>query len=138
MIHDEIPAHLIKEFTLGISQLIGNRTIKVWLARRKRHRVDTIASIGRPQPAPIRLFDHGSGFYLMGEGVTPDLLAPIHKIFVSFCRKVRDERDKNKLHQLDVRYRSVRAKDPYWYNRLVMHYPFSPPQRRVRQGEDSD
>lgn len=137
MAHEPIPAELVEEFRFRLSAIISGRPIKIWIAKKHRHRVDTIASVGLAQAMPIRLFDHGSGFYLLGEGVTPDLLEPIHAVFLDFCRKVKDARDKNQLHRLDVRYRSVRATDPYWYNRLVMHYPFSPPQRRIREGEDS-
>lgn len=134
---DVVPEDIIREFKSRLSQIIHGRPIKIWIAKKNRHRVDTIASVGLSQPLPIRLFDHGSGFYLLGEGVTPDLLSPIHTAFEDFCRRVKDARDKNQLHRLDVRYRSVRASDPYWYNRLIMHYPFSPPQRRIREGEDS-
>lgn len=133
---DAIPEELLDEFKARLAHIISRRPIKIWIAKRNRHRIDTLASVGVSQPLPIRLFEHGAGFYLLGEGVTPDLLKPIHDAFLDFCRKVRDARDKNKLNRVDVRYRSVRTTDPYWYNRLIMHYPFSPPQRRIREGEE--
>jgi hypothetical protein len=136
MTSDAVPDEVINQFKANLSRIIARRPVKIWIAKRNRHRVDTVASVGLSQPLPIRLFARGAGFYLLGEGVPPDLLEPIHNAFLDFCRKVKDARDKNKLHRVDVRYRSVRATDPYWYNRLIMHYPFSPPQRRIREGEE--
>ncbi len=135
MLIDPVPEEIVQWFVENITPVIKGKRIKIWLAKRSRHRVDTLAAVGLNQPYPIKLFDHGAGFYLFGEGVTPDMLAPIHKVFAEFCRRMKDAKSKNIRGRLEVNYRSVQQTDPYWYNRVVMHYPFSAPAHK-RRGED--
>ena len=127
MLIDPVPEPLVKEFRTEADKIIGKKKVKIWLTKKSGHRVDTLTTIGTAQKQPVKMFDHGAGFYLMGEGITPELLAPLHSIFASFCRKMKDHRDKNQFHRMELRYRSVHEADPYWYNRLVMHYPFAAP-----------
>ena len=73
------------EFKAALEDLLLKHPAKIWLARSTGQRLDTLFSVGGAQGAPIHNFDHLNGFYLMGEGVTPDLLGPIHTLFVRFC-----------------------------------------------------
>jgi len=127
MLIEPVPDELVKEFERKMDALIHNQPIKIWLAKKRGHRVDALTAIGTAQPQPIKLFDHGAGFYLLGEGVTPELLSPIHAIFEYFCTSYKDACVKNNLHKMNMNYRSVREADPYWYNRLILHYPFAAP-----------
>lgn len=136
MLIDPVPDEIVQWFVEHINPVIKGKRIKIWLAKRSLHRVDTLAAVGLNQPYPIKLFDHGAGFYLLGEGITPDMFAPIHKVFAEFCRRMKEAKSKNKRHRLEVTYRSIQQTDPYWYNRLVMHYPFSAPQRRPHDGDE--
>ncbi|MFH0954126.1 MAG: hypothetical protein V1873_07335 [Verrucomicrobiota bacterium] len=110
------------QFEQDLKNLVADRPMKIWLARSNGHRIDTIVSVGTPQPEPIRLFDHMVGFYLLGEGVTPDLLAPIHKLFQDYCRRHKDAGKLNPTHRVVLHFRSSTAR---WPNRLLMHYPMT-------------
>lgn len=79
------------EFKAALADLLRDHPAKVWLARSTGQRLDTLFSVGAAQGDPIRNFDHLNGFYLMGEGVTPDLLSPIHALFVRFCASHRTD-----------------------------------------------
>lgn len=113
-----------KRFEQQLKELVGARAIKIWLARSNGHRLDTILSVGPSQAEPIRLFDHIEGFYLLGEGVTTDLLAPIHEIFRDYCVRHKDSAKKNPTHRMVLQFRSSHAR---WPNRLLMHYPLTSP-----------
>lgn len=125
MLLDPVSEELVKWFEAQIGKLIGGRQMKIWLAKSSGHRIDTLISIGTAQPEPIRLFDHMAGFYLLGEGVTPDLLSPMHAVFTEFCERHMHMKKQKGLHRTVVKYRSSHDEAHYWYNRLIMHYPFS-------------
>lgn len=114
-----------RNFEQQLKDLLGIRPVKIWLARSNGHRLDTILSVGASQAEPIRLFDHMAGFYLLGEGVTTDLLAPIHEIFRGYCMRHKDAAKKNPTHRMVLQFRSSHT--PRWPNRLLMHYPLTSP-----------
>lgn len=114
-----------REFELALKNLIDERPMKIWLAKSSGQRLDTLASVGHAVPMPIQMFDHIEGFYLLGEGVPPDLLTPIHELFARYCRSHRDSAHRNPQHRVEVQYRSFEPEYPHIPNRLIMHYPFS-------------
>jgi len=123
MLLHPVPKEIVDEFRTGAEQIVEGKPVKIWLAHRAGHRIDTLMSVGTSQAQPQKIFDHGAGFYLLGENVTPDLVSPIHSLFEVFCGKYMKFR-KSRPHKMDVRYRS-KHHDAFWYNRLFMHYPFS-------------
>lgn len=117
---DRDPAEV--EFQRDVGQLIAGRSMKVWLARSTGLRIDTIVSVGDAQAQPIKVCDHIAGYYLFGEGVTPDLLSPLHKAFDTYCHNTRDRLKRKAIQRLNVRFTITRPTTP---SRLVMHYPFT-------------
>ncbi len=113
------------EFKLKLADLLAGHPAKVWLARSAGHRLEVLFGVGEPQGLPVKNFDHLNGFYLMGEGVTPDLVAPLHNLFVWFCRGHRSSSQVHPVgHVQDPRV----AQHPhvnYHGNRLTLHSPFS-------------
>ena len=106
MLIEPVPEELIQEFEQKMGALIHDQPIKVWLAKKRGHRVDALTAVGTAQPQPIKLFDHGAGFYLLGEGVTPEMLSPIHSIFEHFCTSYKQARGTNKLHRMTMKHRT--------------------------------
>ncbi len=64
------------------------------------------------------------GFYLLGEGVPPDKIDPIHDMLIDYCRTHYTPSRLN-LNYIDIRYRR------YFWNKhrdrdeLMMHVPLA-------------
>ena len=111
-------------FKAALVDLLRDHPAKVWLARSTGQRLDTLFSVGGAQGEPIRNFDHLNGFYLMGEGVTPDLLSPIHALFVRFCASHRTDatvHPHGRVIDLHYQHHAGTPARPV----LTLHMPFS-------------
>jgi hypothetical protein len=115
------------QFREELRKLIARKPAKMWLAQSSGHRLDTIFSIGSAQPKPIKMFDHIEGFYLLGEGVSPSLIATIHDLFQRYCKTHKAAANRNPRHAVEIRYRTFEKPHPEKHSRLIMHYPFAMP-----------
>jgi hypothetical protein len=76
------------------------------------------------------MFDHIGGFYLLGEGISPDLVPKIHQVFSDYCM-THHAVEMRHSHEVSVEYQPGKGHPhlPSQHPRMVMHYPFSAPQR---------
>ncbi|HMO50943.1 MAG TPA: hypothetical protein PKE26_06665 [Kiritimatiellia bacterium] len=119
------PNLLTKEdFKKKLDQLIGDKPIKIWLAKSVNGRLDTLFSAGDAQGKPIKHFDHIGGFYLLGENVPPDMIPAIHKWFVIFahCNFTRNRMER---HFIDTKFQQFYDGGKRYREELVMHVPLS-------------
>lgn len=115
-----------REFEDRLRELIRGRPVKIWLARSAGGRLDTVFSVGAPQGEPIRNFDHLNGFYLLGEGVTPDLLPSLHELFTQYCWSHRAFQSVHPHGRVvDLRYRHLDSEDARGRHHLQIHIPLS-------------
>ncbi|MFH0881277.1 MAG: hypothetical protein V2A34_16315 [Lentisphaerota bacterium] len=70
----------------------------------------------------FQIFDHVGGFYLVGEGIAPDMLAPVHSLFARYCRSHTAVEKADRENPIHVQYRSFAQHDQH---RLCMHFPAS-------------
>jgi hypothetical protein len=111
-----------EEFEAELRELVGDKSVKLWLARSNGARFDVVFSIGVAQGEPIHMFDHMEGFYLFGEGVSPDLLPGMHDLFARYCRTHRAVPFHHPDQALVMRYRSF-GHGRHRPHRVSLHYP---------------
>lgn len=114
-----------REFQGALERLIGSRPIKVWLTISRQGRLDTLFSVGTAHGDTIRHFDHAGGFYLLGENIPPDLLDPIHKLLMEYCRSQHRLLHANTALVMNWQYRHFGFHPAPGRHHLVMHVPFA-------------
>lgn len=111
-------------FQRKLDRLIKDKPVKLWLAKSVNGRLDVVFSVGKAQGEPIMSVDHLGGFYLLGEGVPPELLPRIHELFTLYCR---DHYTASRVRKLNVNLKYQTAFDVQHKRReeMVMHVPFA-------------
>jgi hypothetical protein len=117
-----------KEFAARVRRLIAGKPVKIWLAKSAGGRLDTVFAAGVAQGEPIKNFDHIGGFYLLGEGVTPDLIPELHGLFTRYCSSHRALLKTHPgMRVVDLRYKHGLPPGEQQKHELVMHIPLSIP-----------
>ena len=105
-----------------LHDLIAGRPVHITLLHSDGQHLHEVFSVGIGRGAPTHIFDHVGGFYLVGEGITPDLLAPAHELFERYCRAQETLTEAERQNPIHVEYRSFAHHDRH---RLCMHFPAS-------------
>lgn len=111
-----------EEFRARLHELIAGRPVRITLQFSDGTHLHEIASVGTGHGAMAQIFDHVGGFYLVGEGVQPELLGPLHELFAQYCRTHRAVDDSERQNPIHVQYRSFSEHDQH---RMCMHFPSS-------------
>lgn len=111
-------------FQRKLAMIIHGKAVKLWLAKSIHGRLDVIFSVGTAQGMPIMSVDHIGGYYLLGEGVTPEMLPLIHDLFTHYCR---DHYTSSRVRNISVKLTYQTPFDTQHKAReeMVMHVPFA-------------
>jgi hypothetical protein len=113
-----------EDFRDKLNRLIGDKPIKIWLAKSVQGRLDTIFSAGDAQGMPIEHFDHIGGFYLLGENVPHEFIPRIHKMFVIFAQ-CNFAAHRLERHFIDMKSRAYYDGGKRYREELLMHVPLA-------------
>jgi len=111
------------ELKKKIEALARGRRVKIWLVQSDGALIDVRFSVGEELEEPPKLFDYAGGFYLLGEGVPPELLGALHRAFEEFCSGHGAVPEHSRHGPIVVHYRSFPPPHPEHRHRVTMHYP---------------
>lgn len=111
-------------FQRRLARLVGDKPVKIWLAKSHMGRIEVVFAVGDAQGQPIRNFDHIGGFYLLGENVPPEWIDRIHGWFVDFSRSNFTAHRLDR-HFVDVRFRTYYDHHKKYHDEMVMHTPIT-------------
>lgn len=117
------------EFRKALLEVIGDAPAKIWVVRSIHGRLETVFAVGAAQAEPIKMFDHIGGLYLLGEGVTPEMLPKLHNLFERYCHSHPVPTRVVIQSGLSINYRSYTYPGPKQKNKIIMHVPFVPNPR---------
>ena len=115
------------EFQARLHELTAGQSVGLTLQHSDGTHLYTLFDIGTGYGHRSELVEHQGGYYLVGEGVPPELLGPIHDLFVRYCRSHGAD---SKAH-VHLHYKSFFK---HHAHQMRMHFPtrsgkFHPPFR---------